>query len=210
VDESVLREIASLVDPHLRPLIEVGPGKGSITSLVLPDAVIELDEGLAKALKWANPVLGDARKMPLRAVQIVSTLPYYITFDFFEEVIRLHSVRRLVLVLQKDFVDKIVSYPTYISYAINYAFGLIRGSVVPPSAFRPRPRVYSQVVVFNRKAVPSDRVLEFLKCISKYRNKSLSKAGELCGLEIREKRKVREFKPYQVFELLSVAELNSS
>ena len=210
VDLNVIEEILRFVDPGLRPLVEVGPGRGEITKFLEPDAVLEIDDGLASQLKWADPVLGDARYFPLRAVQIVSSLPYYITFDFLEEISGLSCVKRAVLVLQKDFVTKVVSYPTYISFLVNYSFDLYKGPVIPPSAFKPRPKVFSQVLVLNRKAVPSDRVLAFLKCISRYRNKSLSRAGRLCGVETQETRKVREFRPSQVYELLSVAGLNTS
>ena len=210
VDLNAIREILRFVDPDLRPLVEVGPGKGSITKFLEPDAVVEIDSELISQLKWTDPVLGDARYLPLRAVQIVSSLPYYITFDFLEEISGLSYVKKAVLVLQKDFVTKVLNYPTYISFLVNYSFDLQEGPVIPPSAFKPRPKVFSEVLVLNRKAVPSVTVLGFLKCISKYRNKSLSRAGRLCGVETHETKKVREFRPSQVYELLSAVGLNTS
>ena len=210
VDPNVIKELLRFVDPGLRPLVEVGPGKGEITKYIEPDAVIEIDERLVYELKWAEPVLGDARYFPLRAVQVVSSLPYYITFDFLEEISSLSYVKKAVLVLQKDFVMKVMSYSTYISFLVNYSFNLEEGPVIPPSAFKPRPKVFSQVLVLIRKAVPSDRVLALLKCISRYRNKSLSRAGRLCGVETHETRKVRDFRPSQVYELLSAVGLNTS
>ncbi len=205
VERRWVNELVSLIDHSVRPLVEIGGGKGELTRASNPDAVIELDASLVQYLREFNVILADARAMPVRARQVLSSLPYYITYEFLEQISLDNYVERAVLVLQKDVVDKLLDYPTYISFLVNLAFDVLPGSVIPPSAFRPKPRVYSQIVVLERRRVVSEGVCEFLKCVSRFRNKALKNAAQMCGKEATSERKVREYAPRQVSELLIAA-----
>ncbi|BFH73517.1 16S ribosomal RNA methyltransferase A [Sulfurisphaera javensis] len=211
VNEETIKKFVSYVDLSIRPLIEIGGGKGNITKHLNPDIIIELDERFSNYLK--NLVIADARYLPVIRGQIVSSLPYYITFDFFEEIVKLDGIKRLSLILQLDFIKKVVNEPTYISYLLNYYFKIEIKDVLPPWFFKPRPKVFSSIVIFQRIRTNTNKVNELLKCISRYRNKKIVNALELCGAtNIKNKdifnKRVRDYKPCQVLELLSLINTN--
>ncbi|WP_231918321.1 16S ribosomal RNA methyltransferase A [Saccharolobus solfataricus] len=193
----------SYVDNGIRPILEIGCGKGNITRFLEPDICIELDDKMIEYLKNFNLVIADARYLPVLRGQLVSSLPYQITSDFFKEVIKLNNIRKLTLILQKDFVDKIFNDSTYISFLLNYIYNIQIKDIIPPSCFSPRPKVYSIITIFNRIREYDKEVDSILSCISRYRNKTLRKASKLCGFSSNNDLKVREFKPWQVLELLN-------
>ena len=202
-DDTVVKKVISYVDFSKRPIIEIGGGKGSLTSKLKPDLTIEIDSKFLPYLRDYNLVIADALFPPFLRGQIVSSLPYYITSDFMLNMVKHSQITRMVLILQKDFVDKVVGEPSYISYVLNFHFKIFPKDVVSPYSFFPRPKVFSQIVVFERERDYDPGVDSVLKCISSYKNKKLSSAAKLCGLIVSEERKVREFKPWQVIELLN-------
>jgi len=209
VDQEVAEKISLLIDKKIRPIIEVGCGKGFLSEVINPDICIEIDPRLLVYLGNYNPIHGDGMRMPVVRGQVVSSLPYSITFDFFEEIVKLDGVKRLVLVLQEDFTRKVMEYPTYISFLLNYYYSIRREFLIPPSSFKPPPKVLSSLLILERVR-PFDSIInEKLKCISRYRNKTVRRAGELCGLVSTETRRIRDFKPQMVGELLNSLGLNS-
>ncbi|ABP94241.1 MULTISPECIES: 16S ribosomal RNA methyltransferase A [Metallosphaera] len=209
VDQEIISRIVGYAS-ELRPLIEIGCGKGNLSRFLNPDVCIELDSRLLPFLSQYNPVQGDARKLPVSRGQIVSSLPYSITSDFFVEVSRLDSFPRLLLVLQEDFVNKILDYPTFLSFLLNYYYRISELMVIPPKAFRPVPKVFSSLVLLERRRNYNEIVTEIIKCLSSYRNKTLKNASQLCGLSSTETRRVRDFKPWMVTELLGSVGISSA
>ncbi|MCI2414587.1 MAG: 16S ribosomal RNA methyltransferase A [Candidatus Aramenus sp.] len=193
-----------------RPIIEVGCGKGIISAKVNPDVCIEIDVNLLQYLRSFSPVLSDARYLPVFRGSIVSSLPYSITRDFFLEVSELNDVNKMLLILQKDFVDKILEYPSYISFLLNYYYLIRPMDVIPPDAFSPKPKVYSQIVYFVRRRKYDDRVSQVIECVSRFRNKKVKKAAELCNIKSDNERRVRDYKPWEILELLSSMDINSA
>ncbi|MEM0373809.1 MAG: 16S rRNA (adenine(1518)-N(6)/adenine(1519)-N(6))-dimethyltransferase, partial [Sulfolobales archaeon] len=122
MDDRIVYDIKSLVLQQVRPIIEVGCGKGNISRIINPDLCIEIDNKFIKYLKNYNLILADARFLPIFRGQIISSLPFYITYDFMLEVSSLSKISYLVLILQKDFVYKILKKPTFISYLLNYYY----------------------------------------------------------------------------------------
>ncbi len=179
VDDNIISKILSHVT-HLRPIIEVGCGKGNLSRKLNPDLCLELDSTLLPFLRNYNPVHGDARKLPIFRGQIVSSLPYSITFDFFNEVMKVNRITRLLLILQEDFIDKIFGYPTFLSFVLNYYFSINKLMVIPPTAFRPIPRVFSALASFDRKREYDKNITEVIRCISRFRNKTLKKKRPDC------------------------------
>ena len=204
VNEKIIEKIVSYIDFSIRPLIEIGGGKGNLTRFLNPDIVIEIDEKLAKFLP--NVVIADGRYLPVTRGQIVSSLPYYITYEFFEEVSKINGIRHLTLILQSDFVEKVKNEPTYISYLINFYYKIEIKDNIPPWFFSPKPKVYSTIVKLTRIRDYNERVNELLKCVSRYRNKKISNALKICGGEAKIKdsnKRIRDFKPWEVKELLN-------
>lgn len=87
--------------------------------------------------------------------KVVSNLPYNIStpiiFKFFEE---RECFSTLILMLQKEVADRIVSKPDTKEYGVLSIFVQLLADVktefqVPPSCFYPKPKVYSSVVRFD-------------------------------------------------------------
>jgi len=209
INKKIIEKIISYIDFSIRPLIEVGGGKGNLTNFLHPDLVIELDEKLVKFLP--NAILADGRHLPIARGQIVSSLPYYITYEFFEEISKIDGIKYLTLILQSDFVEKIKNESTYISYLVNFYYRIDIKDNIPPWFFSPKPKVYSTLVRFTRVRDFDERVNVLLKCVAKYKNKNISNALKLCNSEEKigeTNKKVRDFKPWEVRELLNLMGIN--
>ena len=206
INEKIIEKIISYVDFSIKPIIEIGGGKGNLTKFLNPDLVIELDQKFIKYLP--NVVLADGRHLPVIRGQIVSSLPYYITYDFFEEISKINGIKYLTLILQSDFVEKIKKEPTYISYLINFYYKIDIKDNIPPWFFSPKPKVYSTLIKFTRIRDYNEKANLLLKCVSKYKNKKITNALKLCNVEekIEEavNKKIRDFKPWEVNELLNL------
>ncbi|MEM3213879.1 MAG: 16S ribosomal RNA methyltransferase A, partial [Metallosphaera sp.] len=163
VDKDVIRKISDNISTE-RPLIEIGCGKGNLSEVVSPDLCIEIDQRLLSFLKNYNPIQGDARKLPVLRGQIISSLPYSITYDFFMEIIKINGISRLLLILQEDFVNKVIDYPTFISFILNYYFEINKLFVIPPSSFRPAPRIFSALVSLKRSRQYDQKVTDVIAC----------------------------------------------
>ncbi len=202
--ESFTERFTSYVS-RLSPLVEIGCGDGRISKRINPDICVEIDQSFIQYLKDYNPVISDARYLPVSRGEVVASLPYYITHDFFMEMSSLGFVRA-VMILQKDFVDKITNYTNSISLILNYYFRIETKEVIPPEAFRPVPRVFSAISIFTRKENYNQGVTRTLECIGRYRNKTLRKASMLCNKRSNCEKHIREFKPWEADHLLSLIE----
>lgn len=90
-------------------------------------------------------------------VRVVANLPYYISTPIIERLIKLRGrIFDLTLMLQKEVVDRITSQPDsreygYLSVMVQYRAEARKLFEVPPSAFRPAPKVRSAVVRLEMK-----------------------------------------------------------
>ncbi len=157
-------------------VLEIGPGRGALTRRLLPQAArvvaVELDAKLADALpgRLGTPpnltvVTADARTVELGslvefgvddrvegrlAYKVVANLPYYaanpIVRRFLESKPR---PRLMVLMVQREVADSMTATPgqmSLLSVATQYYAVPRPVCLVPPSAFRPVPKVTSAIV----------------------------------------------------------------
>lgn len=165
-------------------LVEVGPGHGALTELLLSsDATvdaIEIDRDLGALLqeKFAareNFTLhvedalqfalgGIAAGKPLR---IIGNLPYNIStpllFHFLQQ---RDAIKDMHFMLQSEVVDRIVAVPDNKAYGrlsvmLQYFFTTERLFKVPADAFRPRPKVVSAVVRLIPRARVEDEAVDY-------------------------------------------------
>lgn len=132
-----------------------GELRRSITSDKL--SVIEAD---ALTVDWNQVVSSGIDALRARGggdveqprVRVVANLPYYISTPILERLIRLRGrIFDLTLMLQNEVVERITSGPGgkeygYLSVQVQYHCIASKLFEVPPSAFRPAPKVQSAIV----------------------------------------------------------------
>jgi 16S rRNA (adenine1518-N6/adenine1519-N6)-dimethyltransferase len=167
VRQEILERIAEAACPNPTAIaIEIGPGRGALTSHLLARAArvvaIEIDQVLVQYLRAKfrdEPRLtileSDVLKTDLAQwgpVIVAGNLPYYITSPIIEKTLALGPwLERAVFLLQKEVAERITARPgtrahgflsvqTQLLSTPEILFG------VPASAFRPPPKVDSAVV----------------------------------------------------------------
>ena len=173
VDPAVARKIVDLcrVEPG-DTVIEVGPGLGALTGLLLERAgrvhAVELDRNLAERLGveyGARPGFalhtGDILRVSLRDLVpegkavVVGNLPYAITSDLVLWMLDQHDrIRRAVVLMQREVAARLTAEPGSrkagsLTLAVRYRALAEPLLDVPPTAFRPAPKVVSTLVLFR-------------------------------------------------------------
>jgi len=175
-DESVVDRIIDGLNLNSADTVaEIGPGMGALTGKLAQKAgqviAIEFDRDMVAHLQREfseTPnlaiVQADALTieldtiLPESGVKLAANLPYYISTPILQ---RLAAERNrfssLVIMLQKEVVDRIVALPGssergYLTVIVENAFTAERLFDVPPEAFSPRPKVDSSVIRLTPKA----------------------------------------------------------
>lgn len=181
VDENVIERIARAVAPtETDRLVEIGPGQGAITQLLLQRCpsltAVELDRDLVSLLKFKfrdypefniierdalkfdfGTLAGDAGGRPLR---IVGNLPYNISTPLLFHLLSFKgAVQDMHFMLQKEVVDRLGATPGSKSYGrlsvmVQYHCRVQGLFPVPPQCFRPAPKVESAIVRLVPHASP--------------------------------------------------------
>ncbi len=151
-------------------VVEVGPGTGALTEFVVPVAdkviLIEFDARLADRLKTifaevdhvtvhhADAARFDVRDLfPTGPIKFLGNLPYSSGGAILRNFLNRPSlVTRAVVMLQKEFIDRIVAKPRTKDYGIlslrmQAEWDSQPIKTVPPEAFYPRPQIDSTVMV---------------------------------------------------------------
>lgn len=167
-DQSVLQAIADALDlTGAETVVEIGPGRGALTDLLVERAArvvaIELDRALAAILReryadrpHVEVVEADVLEVELAAVAggpyvLVGNVPYYITTPILFHALRPPPPLRSVFLVQREVAERMAAGPGEAGYgalsvnlqAVSSAELLV---AVPPTAFRPPPKVDSAVV----------------------------------------------------------------
>lgn len=200
-DKNIAAKIINAFLPQTGLVLEIGSGPGILSALLLqnvPDervTLVEIDRFLANALRQR---FGDGPRIieedilnidlericPQDRVAVIGNLPYHISKELIDWFIAQRGrISTAVLMLQKDFVDKILAVPGGKKYnAQSVLFQLLfqarRCFHVPAGAFTPAPRIMSTVIA----ARPSDFTLasaanefySFVKWCFAERRKTLS------------------------------------
>ena len=186
-DRNILASIADAAEVGASDtVVEVGPGRGSLTSVLAARAgkvvAVELDEALAEALRANAPanvrvVPGDARAVRpeellggCRSYKLLGNLPYYAAMPILRAFLEsdCRPAKAAVLV-QLEVAQRICATAGHLSLAALgvQLFGLPKITRrVPPGAFNPPPKVTSAVVaidVFDRPAEGVEDVAGFFE-----------------------------------------------
>jgi 16S rRNA (adenine1518-N6/adenine1519-N6)-dimethyltransferase len=167
VDPAIARAIVDWASVRERDVLEIGPGRGALSSLLAERArrlvLVEIDPELAAAARrtfagaaHVEVVEGDALRVDLEALGgpfvVVANLPYESATAIVRRLIDAPDVvREAFVMLQKEVCERLTSAPGSRSYGALTVYTALRadveaGRVVPPAAFLPRPQVESQLV----------------------------------------------------------------
>ena len=169
VDASVIRKIVDALDPEDGDVvIEIGPGRGALTEMLVerkPEIyAFELDTELARSLKERfrdTPTIhvfeADALEIDFptiaegRKLHLVANLPYNVSTAILRRLFASADVfEECVLMFQREVVERIAAKPGskergFLSVLTQAYFDVEKLFDVPPSAFRPVPKVWSSV-----------------------------------------------------------------
>ncbi|MDA4112498.1 MAG: rRNA adenine N(6)-methyltransferase family protein [Thaumarchaeota archaeon] len=176
-------------------VLEIGTGRGALTRVLsgLSDRFeafeLDRDNYLATRELGLDVVLhlGDAFAGSRGFDVLVSSLPYSESSNFVEWLSR-HNYERAVVLLQRDFVDKLLARPGQDGYRAISVISQLSSEVRPEldvarEAFDPPPRVSSAVVVVRPRDVLSLDEIRLVKMLFSQRRRKLSGALKQLGLE---------------------------
>jgi len=201
-DKDTIDWIISRSHPDQYQVIEIGPGKGALTEHFQPNEVIlfEMDDDLVNEwiIKGYRVIRGDAvqtlsKKIPsfktTKEFQVVSNLPYNASTQIYVELMKL-QIPYLVLMFQKEVGEKIrADYGDRnfgrLSLLTKIFYEFIDSKLVPPNAFYPPPKIFSEVLVLQKRKVPLLEVADFsklesvIKSLFQFPRKKIKAAGVL-------------------------------
>lgn len=178
-DRDILSRIATSAGPVSgRTVVEVGPGPGGLTRALLdagasPLIAVEMDDRFAaKLADWPEAAEGrllihhgDAREADIESLisssggtlpaTVIANLPYNVATPLLVDWLKAGAWRgAMALMFQKEVALRICAAPDDQHYG---RLAVLAGATsrariamsLPPGAFRPPPKVYSAVVVFE-------------------------------------------------------------
>jgi 16S rRNA (adenine1518-N6/adenine1519-N6)-dimethyltransferase len=190
-DVVIGRIIQAVEDEAPEKLLEIGPGLGALTDLLIEKynsyQLIELDSSLVKFWQSQNmPVIeGDALQIDWTKIDydvLVSNLPYQISSSIvIERCIDQNPCRSMILMFQKEVAQRIRARHHTEEYGLltviaQEFWDITTVSEAGPRDFNPAPKVASRVLKFKRKESPViDRkgYLSFVKSCFKQRRRIL-------------------------------------
>lgn len=218
-DDYIIDSIVAAIAPQKEDnIVEIGPGLGALTEPVAAKVdclnVVELDRDLAIRLEQ-HPFLGDKLNITQadamqfdfgqlartdKQLRVFGNLPYNIStplmfhlFEFADKIKDMHFM------LQKEVVNRLCAGPNCKAYGrlsvmAQYYCNIIPVLEVPPSAFKPAPKVDSAVVRLEPYDVPP------------FIAKSMKTLNQVCSMAFNQRRKtIRNC----LRDILSVEQLQS-
>ena len=177
VDQNYITKIISALDPKPdETIIEIGPGRGALTERLVKSGArviaIELDRDLIPLLQAdfrdaENFTLIEKDALTIdfgqligkkkQKLKLVANLPYYISTAILQHLIEYYEVfSEMILMLQKEVVGRITAEPGnkergYLTVLTEAYFAAQKLFDVPPTAFRPEPKVWSSILHLKSK-----------------------------------------------------------
>ena len=212
VDENLLGVIGRLA--RLAPddgVLEIGSGLGVLTAYLAKRVAhvdtVELDRGLEQHLRErfagsenVSLHFGDAMALDLAALapaaaKLVANLPYNIATPLVVESLDgLPRIELWCVMVQREVADRFFASPGTKAYGavsvlVRLAAERTGFHAVSREVFRPRPRVESALVAFERRPLPKnfERIKRVVAAAFAHRRKTLANSLALSGLATRER-----------------------
>jgi 16S rRNA (adenine1518-N6/adenine1519-N6)-dimethyltransferase len=162
-----IADCAELVDTDV--VVEVGPGLGTLTSVLLARArrvvAVEFDADLARKLPGQFPgknlevihqdiLQFDTTALPA-SYKVVANVPYYITSKIIQKFMTAaNRPSMVVLLIQKEVAERVAARPgdmSILAVSAQLYADVSLGDVVSAELFMPPPKVDSQVLILRTK-----------------------------------------------------------
>ena len=202
-DTNFLQSIVDKIDIENKTVLEIGPGAGTLTSIIANSAkkviAYEIDNNLKPILAEnladynnVEVVFQDIMKADIQEIEdklgeeyhMVANLPYYITtpiiFKFLENATKLKS---MAIMVQLEVAERLVAKPNTKDYgaitpAIDYRATAKIIKKVSRNMFTPVPNVDSAIVKIdfeeNKYNIDNTKVLDdTIKCVFAMRRKTI-------------------------------------
>lgn len=202
IDNEVINKIVDEVSACNNDLIiEIGPGRGALTSKLKKKGcniiAYELDKDLKNILSKLEDdklhviykdflnsnIKDDIKDIKYNNLYLVGNLPYYITTPIIEHVIKENiNFTKFTIMIQKEVADRFMAHEKtkdygYITLVLKYYFEINKVCDVSKYAFNPVPKVESSVISFtprkNKVDVKADSYFKFLKNAFRMKRKNL-------------------------------------
>ena len=175
IDKEILKLIVDLTSIEGKSILEIGPGTGNLTSLILEKkpkqfCVIEKDNDLAKKLtkNYKNKIKvinEDVLKIEenllfSEKIKVFGNLPYNISTEILIKwIVKLEDnfwFDCLILMFQKEVADRIIAKSNSSNYGrlsilSNWKLNIKKICDIKPMSFYPRPKIDSSLLVFTPK-----------------------------------------------------------
>ncbi|HTZ11333.1 MAG TPA: 16S rRNA (adenine(1518)-N(6)/adenine(1519)-N(6))-dimethyltransferase RsmA [Candidatus Margulisiibacteriota bacterium] len=180
-------------------ILEIGPGRGELTSLIAKEAkrlyAVELDKDLYQYLKALFSSQGNVKlinkdildfdinkyfKRSSSKIKVIGNIPYYISSPILEKLINSRGkISRIFLTVQKEFADRLVARPgssNFSSFACFIQYYLEPEIIfsIKKNSFYPAPKVDSSFLSLLVREEPAVKVKDegvFFKLIRSSFNK---------------------------------------
>ncbi|MDL2363271.1 MAG: 16S rRNA (adenine(1518)-N(6)/adenine(1519)-N(6))-dimethyltransferase RsmA [Patescibacteria group bacterium] len=153
-------------------VLEIGPGLGTLTELLVRQArhvqAVEFDEVLARTLP--SRMNADNLEVTIKDIlsfdftslpndyKLVANIPYYLTSNLIRVISETSNPPSVAVILvQKEVAERVAAEPgdmSILSITAQYYWEVSNGLKVPAELFTPPPKVDSQILIMQRRAVP--------------------------------------------------------
>ena len=209
VDENILGVIGRLAGIRDRDVVvEVGPGLGVLTRFLVERVrfvhAVEVDRSLEPslldalgghenvALIWNDALRIDVQRLDPAPGKLVANLPYNIATPLVVETLEhATSLTCWCVMVQRAVADRFFASPRTKAYGavsvlVQLAARKTGFHAVPPTVFRPRPRVESALVAFERDSTaPIGYVRKVVESAFAHRRKTVANSIALTGMATR-------------------------
>ena len=175
IDQEILELIINLTSIEGKSVLEIGPGTGSLTSLILKKkpkefCVIEKDNTLAEKLtnNYKNKIKVinedvlkiDENLLFSEKIKVFGNLPYNISTEILcKWILSLKDYfwfDCLILMFQKEVANRIIAKPNSSDYGrlsilSNWKLNIKKICDIKPKSFYPRPKIDSSLLLFTPK-----------------------------------------------------------
>ena len=176
VDQNIISKISEVVEIKNKCILEVGPGKGALTSALLDkkpkkflaiekdnELIFFLDKKFGKKITLINKDILDIDENALEkeVLMVFGNLPYNISTEILcKWILNINDNKfwfnNLILMFQKEVADRIISKFNSNNYGrlsilANWKLNIEKICDISPTSFSPKPKIDSTLLIFKPK-----------------------------------------------------------